>query len=208
MLFEARLPKHFWDKVLYTIVHVINLNPTVALNTEVLDKIWFSKDVKYDHLRVFGCKVCTHVQKDERSKLDMKTRQCIFTGYGQDEYDGFNVLLDDDTKEEQEMLQDENLGDAPKPPPVQLGRSNRERQSFTRYISNEYVTLANGEEPKCYQEAMESEERQKWLDAMQDEINSLHDNHTYDLVKLSNGKKMSSIRIVLSLAATFDLEVK
>ncbi|RDX94527.1 hypothetical protein CR513_23084, partial [Mucuna pruriens] len=37
---------------------------------------------------------------------------------------------------------------------------------------------------------MESEERQKWLDTMQDEIKSLHDNHTYDLVKLPKGKKV------------------
>ncbi|KAH0685640.1 hypothetical protein KY284_016193 [Solanum tuberosum] len=27
-----------------------------------------------------------HVPKDERSKLDIKTRQCIFVGYGQDEF--------------------------------------------------------------------------------------------------------------------------
>ncbi|RDY03187.1 hypothetical protein CR513_13261, partial [Mucuna pruriens] len=39
------------------------------------------------------------------------------------------------------MSQDENLGDAPEPP--------------------RYVTLTNGEEPECYQEAIESEERQK-----------------------------------------------
>ncbi|RDY09310.1 hypothetical protein CR513_06338, partial [Mucuna pruriens] len=33
---------------------------------------------------------------------------------------------------------------------------------------NEYVTLTNGEEPKCYQEAMESEERQKaWQSKLQ-----------------------------------------
>ncbi|RDX77794.1 hypothetical protein CR513_42027, partial [Mucuna pruriens] len=86
MLSKARLPKHFWGEALYTAVHVINLNPTVALNTKVLDKIWFGKDIKYDHLRVFDCKAFMHVPKDERSKLDMKTRQCIFIGYGHDEY--------------------------------------------------------------------------------------------------------------------------
>ncbi|RDX77961.1 hypothetical protein CR513_41834, partial [Mucuna pruriens] len=37
---------------------------------------------------------------------------------------------------------------------------------------------------------MGSEETQKWMDAMQDEIKSLHDNHTYNLVKLPNGKKV------------------
>ncbi|RDY03953.1 hypothetical protein CR513_12375, partial [Mucuna pruriens] len=243
-------------------MHVISLNLAVALNTG------------YDHLRVFDCKAFVDVPKDERSKLDMKTRQCIFIGYGQDEYayrlydpvenklvrshecnswktkslkilislseidplwmlvhdldtvdnnlqndeqynyvgdqqlgDVFDIPLDDDAEEEQEMSQDENLGDALEPPPVQL----------RRYTSDEYVTLIDGEEPECYQEAMESEEKQKWLDAMQDEIKSLrHNCQTYDLVKLLNGKKvlenrwiyrMSSIKIVLSLVATFDLEV-
>ncbi|RDX70374.1 hypothetical protein CR513_50386, partial [Mucuna pruriens] len=59
----------------------------------------------------------------------------------------FDVPPDDDAKEEQEMSQDER-----------------------RYTSNEHVTLIDGEESKCYEEAMESEERQKWLDAMLDEI--------------------------------------
>jgi hypothetical protein len=27
-----------------------------------------------------------HIPKDERSKLDVKTRQCIFLGYGLDEF--------------------------------------------------------------------------------------------------------------------------
>ncbi|RDX96550.1 hypothetical protein CR513_20783, partial [Mucuna pruriens] len=53
------------------------------------------------------------------------------------------------------MSQDENLGDAPEPPLVQLRRSNRQRQSSTRYTSDEY-------------ESMESEERQKaWQSKLQ-----------------------------------------
>ena len=28
-----------------------------------------------------------------------------------------------------------------------------------------------------------------WVDAMQDEMKSLHDNHTFDLVKLPKGKR-------------------
>ena len=109
--------------------------------------------------------------------------------------------------------------------------------------------------PECFEEALESEEKQKWLDTMQDGMKSLHDNHTYDLVKLPKGRralenkwifkvkqdanstfpkykarlvvkgfrqkkgvdfneifshvvKMSSIRTLLSLAATLDLEVQ
>ena len=44
-------------------------------------------------------------------------------------------------------------------------------------------------EPECFEEALESEEKQKWLDAMQYEMKSLHANHTYDLVKLPKGKR-------------------
>lgn len=35
---------------------------------------------------------------------------------------------------------------------------------------------------------MESDENQKWIDAMHDDMKLLHDNHTYVLVKLPNGK--------------------
>jgi len=56
MLFETKLPKHFWGEALYMTVHVINLSPVVALNSEMPNKIWFGKNMKYDHLRVFGCK--------------------------------------------------------------------------------------------------------------------------------------------------------
>ena len=158
-----------------------------------------------------------------------------------------------DGEGESDMSQDENLGEAPESSQVQLRRSNRQRQPSTRYNSDEYVTITDEGEPECFQEAMESDENQKWLDAMHDEMKSLHDNHTYDLVKFPKGKrdlekgwiyrvkhesnsksprykarlvvkgfhqrkgvdfndifssvvKMSSIRTVLSLTATLDLE--
>jgi len=49
--------------------------------------------------------------------------------------------------------------------------------------------LTDEGEPEGYLEAIESEEKKKWLDAMQDEIKSLYDYHTFDLVKLPKGKK-------------------
>ena len=71
--------------------HVINLSPSVPLKGDVPDRVWFGKDVSYDHLRVFGCKAFVHVPKDERSKLDAKARQCIFIGYGLDGEFGYRL---------------------------------------------------------------------------------------------------------------------
>ena len=59
MFSEAKLPKHFWGEALYMAVHVINLSLIVALNSEVSNKFWFGKNVKYDHLRFFDCKFQT-----------------------------------------------------------------------------------------------------------------------------------------------------
>ena len=56
------------------------------MDGDVPSRVWFDKDVSYNQLKVFGCKACVHVPKDERPKLDVKTKQCIFIGYGKDEF--------------------------------------------------------------------------------------------------------------------------
>ncbi|RDX79121.1 hypothetical protein CR513_40493, partial [Mucuna pruriens] len=110
----------------------------VALNIEVPDNIWFGKGVKYDHLRVFGCKAFVHVPKDERSRsrdvqfMEDQTIQDIdknseqYDSVGDEQLgDVFDAPPNDDVEEEQEMSQDENPGDALEPPLVQLKKSNR-----------------------------------------------------------------------------------
>ncbi|GJX04449.1 putative RNA-directed DNA polymerase [Tanacetum coccineum] len=85
LLSHAGLPASFWGEALNTAVHVINLTPCVPLRFDVPDRVWSGKDVSYRHLRVFGCKASVHIPKDERSKLDVKNKPCVFLGYGQDE---------------------------------------------------------------------------------------------------------------------------
>jgi len=263
----------------------------------VPDKIWFGKNVSYDHLRVFGCRAFVHVPKDERSKLDKKTRQCIFIGYGEDEFgyrfydpiekklvrnrdvqfmedqtiediykvekttpekdsnltdgnpmrlpahnlenveteaqdneqhgdvddqqvrSGVEVPIDDAQEEhdddddqqvgsgvevpiddaQEEHDDDDDLGDVPEPSQLQLMRSNRQKQPSIRYSCDEYITFTTGGEPECFEEALDSEEKKQWMDAMQDEMKSLHDNHTYDLVKLHKGKRALETRWIFGV---------
>lgn len=322
MLSEAKLPRHFWGEALYTAAHVINLSPSVPLDGDVPDKVWFGKEVSYNHLRVFGCKAFVHVPNDERSKLDPKTRQCIFVGYGQDQF-GYRlhdpvekklvrsrdvVFLEDQNIEDirkdretastsgqdlvdldlppfnsapesaQEVQGNGNEArvpevddhandedgeggdevdsqDTPEVQPIPLRRSTRGQQPSKKYSSSDYILLSDGGEPESFDEALESDDKQCWMDAMKDEMKSLHDNHTFDLVKLPKGKralrnrwvykqkqdenaskprykarlvvkgcnqkkgvdfeeifapvvKMSSIRVVLGLAASMDLEIE
>lgn len=74
MLSKAKLMDHYWGGALYMEMHVLNVTPIINLNNEVLDKFWFGKNIKYDHLRVINCKNCVRIPKNERYKLDAKSK--------------------------------------------------------------------------------------------------------------------------------------
>ena len=44
-----------------------------------------------------------------------------------------------------------------------------------------------GENLKVNEEVMGDENKMKWVDVMQDEMKSLHENHSFELVKLPKG---------------------
>ncbi|KAG8377494.1 hypothetical protein BUALT_Bualt08G0038700 [Buddleja alternifolia] len=86
MLSHSKLPKSFWGEAMRTAVDLINLSPSAPLDGDIPDRVWSGKDVSYKHLRVFGCRAFVHIPKDERSKLDDKTKPCTFLGYGHEEF--------------------------------------------------------------------------------------------------------------------------
>ncbi|GJU87980.1 putative RNA-directed DNA polymerase [Tanacetum coccineum] len=201
--------------------------------------VWSGKDVSYHHLRVFGCKAYVHIPKDERSKLDVKGKSCMFLGYGQDEF-GYKLYdLNDEEHDEEQGADDVDAQVQPNldedvhpellvpdmPPFLLLRRSTRDHHPSTRYSAHEYVLLTDGGEPECYAKTMEDEHKKEWFEAMEDEMNSLHENNTFELARLvvkgfsqkrgidfdeifSPVVKMGSIRVVLGLAASLDLEVE
>jgi len=72
---------------------------------------------------------------------------------------------------------------------VKLRRSERRRVSSSKYPGQDYITLTDNGEPHNFSEAMESIEKGEWIKVMEEEMSSLHENHTYDLVKLPKGRK-------------------
>jgi hypothetical protein len=49
--------------------------------------------------------------------------------------------------------------------------------------------LTDSGEPECYEEAMQVDTKRKWEKGMKEEMDSLVNNHTWDLVHLSAGKR-------------------
>ena len=82
MLSDSRLPKTFWAEALATAAYLRNRSPTKALASMTPYETWTGERPQVQHLKVFGCDAYAHVPKDERDKLDSKTKSCWFLGYG------------------------------------------------------------------------------------------------------------------------------
>ena len=82
MLIGAKLPKKCWGESLSTAVYLKNCSPSKAVVGMTSFEAWNDYKPDVSHLRVFGCTVYAHIEKDERSKLDLKARKCILLGYG------------------------------------------------------------------------------------------------------------------------------
>ena len=65
----------------------------------------------------------------------------------------------------------------------------RQRRAPYRFPDREYVSLTDNREPKGFDEAMLDAQNKEWYYVMQAELDSLHENHTYELVELPKGKK-------------------
>lgn len=53
----------------------------MALDDKVLEEVWTARMVDYSGLRVFRCRAYAHICSEERSKLDVKSKQCMFLRY-------------------------------------------------------------------------------------------------------------------------------
>ena len=270
MLKLAKLPKSFWGEAVNTIVYLINISPSIPLDFDIFQRVWIGKDVPYSHLKVFGCITFMHVPKEQRLKLDDKTTQCIFIGYGDEEF-GYRLWhsekqkivrskdvmfhehetiedmeknmsgakltyevvadmtpeqtslesvaneaemsksepgmeLEEPITEAEESGDDSDTGGVDQGEQIlqlekgpQLRRSTTERQPSTRYLSSKYILIDDEGEPESFQEIQSYKDKDCWIKAMREEMNSLWKNDTYELTELPKGRKELKNKWVFNL---------
>ena len=75
-------------------------------------------------------------------------------------------------------------------PIIEIWRFTRARRPTARYTSDmNYILMIDGGKPESYTEAKHMEDSLKWELAMKEEMDSLHNNHTWELAPLPKGKK-------------------
>ncbi|RVW92338.1 Retrovirus-related Pol polyprotein from transposon TNT 1-94 [Vitis vinifera] len=211
MRLHAGLPKTFWADAVSTAAYLINRGPSVPMEFRLPEEVWSGKEVKFSHLKVFGCVSYVHIDSDARSKLDAKSKICFFIGYGDEKF-GYRLTVTSDVIEiDQKKFEFVNLDELTestvqkggeedkenvnskvdlRTPVVEVRRSSRNIRHPQRYspVLN-YLLLTDGGEPECYNEALQDENSSKWELAMKDEMDSLLGNQTWELTEIASRKE-------------------
>ena len=81
MLRTAGLPNSFWAEAAKTACYIVNRLPSIAIRLKTAMEMWTGKLADYSYLHAFGCHVYVIYNAQERTKLDAKSRRCIFLRY-------------------------------------------------------------------------------------------------------------------------------
>ncbi|OMO73140.1 Integrase, catalytic core [Corchorus capsularis] len=81
LLHQAHLPNTFWTFAYQTAVYLINRMPTPTLAHKSPFEVLFQKQPNYSKLKIFGCLCFPWLKPYATSKLEPKSRSCVFIGY-------------------------------------------------------------------------------------------------------------------------------
>jgi hypothetical protein len=82
MRLHASLPLQFWVYATDTIFYLINKGPSSSLDGIIPKEEWIEKKVNYSFLKTFSCEAFVHIDKQNRTNLESKSKKCTFIGYG------------------------------------------------------------------------------------------------------------------------------
>src|ERR1044072_2549439 len=61
--------------------YLVDRSPRASLKGKVAEKVWMGNPIDISNLRIFGSPAYVHISSEDQSKLEPKSRRCIFIGY-------------------------------------------------------------------------------------------------------------------------------
>jgi hypothetical protein len=80
MMFFKNVKLMFWDDAVLCVVYVKNMCPSHALKNKTPYEMWYGHIPSVRHLRVFGSTCYALIPKEQRSKLDARSRSASSWG--------------------------------------------------------------------------------------------------------------------------------
>ncbi|GJR49898.1 zinc finger, CCHC-type containing protein [Tanacetum coccineum] len=161
-------------------VYILNIVPTKKFERTPYE-IWHRKAPKLSYLRVWGYEAL--VKRDTPDKLDPRSIKCIFVGLMAQEASGSHGLLESSGGNKGlELIQEEDTQ-----PSENTSEVHNELAPIEKY------ELGDLNEAPNYKVALSDPESDKWLEAMNTEMQSMEDNQVRVLVELPpNGRTVRS----------------
>ncbi|KAF3665269.1 Retrovirus-related Pol polyprotein from transposon TNT 1-94 [Capsicum annuum] len=188
MLSSAGLSKSFWVEAAFTTCLLINLSPSVAIDKKTPQEVWSSTLDSYSDLRIFGCPAYADVDNE---KLEPRSAKCLFMGYkpGVKSYKLCQEIQNDPISSSPPVASQFSIA---------KDRPRRDIRHHQKYVEADLVAYALsvaeginfGEDPSSYSEAVSCDDSGRWMIVMQEKMESLHKNGTWDLVRLPKDKKV------------------
>ncbi|GKB83459.1 retrotransposon protein, putative, ty1-copia subclass [Tanacetum coccineum] len=194
MMSQTTLPKSFWDYANETAARILNMVPTKKVEKTPYE-VWHGQAPKLSYFKVWGYENKVLVAWNAEF-----LKNSLITKEASGNLEDFEIIQEEDTHpsidtslhhEEDDLEIDEPQSDI-----ILIRRSTRTRHDPDRmclYIDVEEHKLGDLGEPANYKAALLDSESDKWLNAMNVEMQSMKDNKVWDLVELPpNGKTIGS----------------
>ncbi|GKB39874.1 retrovirus-related pol polyprotein from transposon TNT 1-94 [Tanacetum coccineum] len=208
MLKSKNMPKEFWAEAVQCAIYIQNRYPQVKLMDMTLQECWSGVKPTVSHFNVFGSVAYAHVPDQTRTKLDDKSKKYIFIGYD-DKSKAFRLYDSVEKKvtprnNTHESIPKNAISPTPNEQTVVTTDSENEDelvQQQTRSLQDLYesttkmhlVCLVADIENITFEEAIRSE---KWKEAMDEEINAIERNKTWEMDQLPKGQKPIGVKCV------------
>nr|GEX15520.1 hypothetical protein [Tanacetum cinerariifolium] len=187
------------DYALESATRILNMVPTKKVD-KTLYELWYGKIPNLSYLKVYGCEAL--VKRDTPEKLQQKAvkyaeffeKNLITQEVGGRAVD-LEEIQDEDTSPSEITIKIPMVVEGFEPPQeevISIHRSERTHRAPYRLCLNVEVeehSLGDLNEPASYKAAMLDSESNKWIDAMNAEIQSMIDNTVWVLVDLPPGCK-------------------
>jgi hypothetical protein len=86
MRLHAGYPLQLWGDSVDIVFYLINIGPSSSLDDGIPEEAWTGKKVNYSFLKNFGCEAFVHIDKENRTNLEEKSKKCTFIGYGVNDF--------------------------------------------------------------------------------------------------------------------------
>ena len=214
MLNSSGLPHNLWGEALLTANFILNRIPFKNSNKSPYE-VWKGRLPSYKMIKIWGCLAKVLIPLTKRTKLGPKTIDCVFIGfanasaayrflvYKSEVHDiHVNTILEsidaeffEDVfpyKESPMSAMYKRTRDEQSTPMVQEQHTEPRKRSRIKKPKNfgpDFISFMTIGEPQTYKEAITSPEALSWKEAINSEVESILQNHTWELVDIPPGSK-------------------